>query len=455
MMSDERAIAPFEEEAAEDLEAGGVDDRATLERRAGWIAIALFFVIFLGWAALARMDAAAHAEGTITVLGSRQAVQHPEGGTVDAINVREGQRVKQGEVLIELAGSETRAIERSLSAQVIGLQAQRARLNAQIAGTALAQPAEFASLSPEDRIEADRAMRLQARELAATTTALDDQQTVLERQQAQLGSRSAGITDQIASTRRQGELIDDELKGMRTLSEKGFASINRIRALERNAAAIEGESGRLVAANAETAQQIGETRMRLLSLRSSAQQEATAQLRQVEFNLNDLLPKLKAARAALAKLQIRAPAAGQVVGLQVFTVGGVIAGREKLMEIVPDRASLVVEARVSPDDADDIHVGQTAEVRVVALHERNLPVIEGQVTRISADSFTDERTGLRYFTADVVVPEPELKRLSEAAGGGIGPGLPVEILVPLRKRTFFDYLFEPLNQVLWRTFREH
>ncbi len=146
-----------------------------------------------------------------------------------------------------------------------------------------------------------------------------------------------------------------------------------------------------------------------------------------------------------------------MVGLSVFTVGGVIAPGQKILEVVPDNTPLIIEANVSPTDADDLYVGQKAEVKVTAFHERDLPVLKGEVTRISADSFSDEHTGQKYFTAEVTVPPTELKRIETARGNdrGMKAGLPVQVLVPLRNRTAFQNMIEPLTQAVWRSFREH
>ncbi|MFV0625039.1 HlyD family type I secretion periplasmic adaptor subunit [Sphingomonas sp. ac-8] len=437
-------------------EAASLADDVGSDLRIGWLLVLLFFGGFLGWAAIVRLDAAAYAGGTVAVAGNRQAVQHDQGGIVAALHVREGQRVAQGAVLVELAGSDTRSLERSLTAQAIALQAQRARLIAQLAGTPLVVPVAFAQLTGDDRAEAERAMALQRREFAAGAAALADQRVVVGQQGAQLASRSIGIREQLRAIEDQQRLLDEELRGMRSLAAKGFASGNRIRALERNAAALAGEAGQLRASDAEVREQIAEKHLQSRSLASDDRRTLTDQLRTAEFALNDVLPKLAAARAALANTRVRAPASGQVVGLTVHTVGGVIGAGERLMEVVPDRAGLVIEARIAPDDADDLAVGQQAELRFPALHARTLPTILGTIRRLSADSFEDPRTGTRYYTGEVVVPEAGLASIRRhAAGREIKPGLPVEILVPLRRRTLLQYLLEPLDQSLWRSFREH
>jgi HlyD family secretion protein len=143
--------------------------------------------------------------------------------------------------------------------------------------------------------------------------------------------------------------------------------------------------------------------------------------------------------------------------MTIFTVGGVVAPGQTLMEIVPTRAELIIKARVSPNDADDLIPGQETEVRIPAFHQRNMPIIHGRLTEVSADSFVDQKTGQRYFTAEVTVPPAEMTKILKSRGeeGGLKPGLPVEVIVPLKKRTALQYLFEPLQQTFWQSFREH
>ena len=169
-----------------------------------------------------------------------------------------------------------------------------------------------------------------------------------------------------------------------------------------------------------------------------------------------MLPKLAAARDQLARSEIRAPATGNVVGLTVFTPGGVIEPGAKLMDIVPARMPLTIEARLGASDGDDVRVGQTAFVRFESLHERALPALQGKVTRVSADAFTDERTGASYYTAEIDVPLSELKKVEELRGNdALRAGLPVSVTVPIRKRTALQYAFEPLTSAVRRSFKEH
>jgi HlyD family secretion protein len=159
----------------------------------------------------------------------------------------------------------------------------------------------------------------------------------------------------------------------------------------------------------------------------------------------------------VANATIRAPVSGSVVGLSVFSAGSVIGPGQRLMEIVPDAAPLVVEARLSPNDIADVSLGQEAQIRLFALHDRTLPILMGKVTQVSADAFNDERTGARYFTVEVTVPVNQVIALRKAEGktSGIRPGLPVQVMISLRKRTALEYLLEPLTQSMWTSLHEH
>ncbi|MGH6952250.1 MAG: HlyD family type I secretion periplasmic adaptor subunit [Vitreimonas sp.] len=402
------------------------DDGGGREIIAGLITLAVFFFGFGGWAAFAPLDAAVVAPGVVVVSGNRQTVQHREGGIVSQLNVAEGDRVSRGQVLIELGSPEIVAQERALLSQVVDLQMQRARLTAERSGSrVLTRPVEWESLSPEDREVADAAYDRHQREVAtggSSWSAFD--------------ARIAGYRGEIASINRQETLLQEELTGMRELAQEQLVPLTRVRALERALAELQGRRSELNAAIAST------------------QQERHQDLRTVDARLAELTPQLAGARERLELTRLRAPADGTVVGLAVHTVGGVIGAGERVMDIVPEGQDLIIEAQVRPRDADDLSPGQRTEVRIDAFGGRNLPIVYGAVRRVSADRFTDERNGEGYFVTQIVVSEAELARLADAAGRNLRPGLPAQVIIPTRSRTALQYLFEPLNQTLWRSLRE-
>ena len=445
-------LAPIVEPYSPDAPA----DDPKRDIRIGAGIVIFFFVILLGWAALAPLDAAVPAQGVIAVSGNRQSVQHREGGVVTAIHVREGQRVNAGDVLIEMAAPDIRAQERALTSDYLINLAQRARLMAERTGQRnFAPPAEFASLSAEDQPLAAQAMQLQRAQLSARLNSMSAQQSVLGQRSAQLGEQQSGYSQQILSLRDQQRLLSDEIGGLRKIQEKGFASENRIRALERALAELKGREAAMTAEIARAGEGKGETRMQSVSIQSSALEQVATELRDTQARLSDVLPKLIAVREQLQRARVRSPASGQVVGLSIFTVGGVVSPGQTLMEIVPDHRTLVIQAQVAPGAADDVYKGQTAQIRFVSVNDQTLPLLSGTVRTISADSFTDEKSGQSFFRAEIEVPPEQLSKVRGALGrGDLRPGLPVEVLLNVRKRTALQYALEPLTRNFWKSLRE-
>lgn len=445
------------------LSAGTLDREATIadpsrDIRIGLIIAGVFFVLFLGWAAFARLDAAAYAPGSLVVSGERQSVQHRDGGVVGEILVREGQRVSRGQLLVRLAAADVEAQERAYSSQALRLLAQRARLEAEQAGsTRLVVPRELASFPERDRAEAQLALRLQQRELAARASTLSAQRGALGQRAAQSGQQGRGYGIQSASAREQLRIIDEQIAALRPVADKGFVSQTRMRELERARAELNGQEGQYAASVAQTREAARESELQSLEAQRTYRERTAAELREVETRLGDVLPRLAAARDQMARTEIRAPATGAVVGLSVFTPGGVISAGQKLMDVVPERTPLLITARVSVDDADDLRLGQRTLVKFGALHERSLPDLEGKLTRLSADALTEERTGLTYYSAQITVSRAQLETIRAVRGGEfeLRAGMPVEVLIPLRERTALEYALEPLVGAFWASFREH
>ena len=428
-----------------------VSDTPRRELIVGGVIILLFFGIFIGWAAFAPLDAGAYGQGQVAVSGNRQAVQHREGGVVSALHVAEGDAVERGQVLLTLSSGELRATERGVASQVYALLAQRARLVAERDGLrGIPVPPEFADLPPEDAALARESLRIQQLQFGARRTGRSTETAVLSQRIAQLNEQIQGYERQIASNIEQQRLIQEELAGMRSLAEKGFAPMTRVRALERTAAQLDGELGSLRAQIARSREAVGETRLQMSGVSTEMNEDVADQLRQIDVQLNELRPRLAELRSQIAGSEVRAPASGQVVGLTIFTQGGVIQPGQTLMEIVPDDASQIIVAQISPNDVDNLRVGQSTEVRFPGLRERNPPTIHGRVNRISADSFTQEETGASYFRAEIVVPAEEMAKLGRSANT-LRPGAPVEVIILLRKRTALSYLLEPLTNNLWRS----
>ena len=434
-----------------------VDDDPSREIRNGLIVLGGFVALILGWSAITPLDSAAVAPGQISVSGHSQVVQHREGGVVARVDVVEGQHVRANQVLVELAPEDVGAQVRSLDAEAISLEAQRARLNAELQGLPHIQwPADFATMTGDDLAAAKDAMKSQQAQFDSGVGALHAQQGMAARKAQGLSEQISGSQSQLDSLTRQQTLIDQQLTGVRSLAARGFASQNSIRALERTQADLAGSHGQVAANIADYRQQILESQLQSSTLERQRRESAAASLRETEDQLNTVAPKLEAARLQLARGTLRAQTDGVVTGLSVFTAGSVVEPGQRLMEIVPTRPVLVVEARIAASQIEGVHVGQKSEVRFMSLSARGAPILSGQVTRLSADSFADEKTGLSFYTAEVTVPKSQLDLVSRVRGAdsAIRPGVPVAVTIPLQKRTAFEYLFEPLTQALWTSFRQ-
>jgi HlyD family secretion protein len=425
-----------------------------------WLGVAVvfgFFVGILGWAAVTPLDAAAYARGEVAVASHVQEVQHKEGGVVRRIDVTEGQYVHAGDVLVELVGADAVAAQSSLMSQVVGLEAQRARLQAEQAGAAQIQwPADFGPMTGDGRADADAAMRLQTTQFRSRSGDLASHTAVLRQRMNELTDEIEGYQRQIDAAVAQQKLVSDQLTEVKSLADQGYAPMSQVRSLQRDLADLDGRRGEYGAQIAQAREQSGELQLQILQLDADQREEDSKDLRDVDFQLNDLQPRLNAANDQLARTDVRAPMSGQVVGLTVFTVGGVVAPGQKLLDIVPDKTQLVIEAQLSPSDVEGLRVGDIAEVRLGAERDRALPILKGQLTELSADSLVNERTGARYFTAQVTIPQSQLD-LARAAHGAdldIRPGLPAQVIVPTAKRTALQFLIEPLVKTFWRSFRE-
>ncbi|MBB35216.1 MAG: secretion protein HylD [Hirschia sp.] len=434
-----------------------MDDNPRREIIFGLFIVTLFFGGLGLWGATARLDAAAMAQGVVVVSSNRQAVQHRDGGTLVSLLAKDGDRVEAGTVIAALDDNELRASANSLSAQWIELTALAARLDAERRGTSkITTPEAFADLDPSLSQVAEDALSRQRQELNARSQSVSAQLTVLNQQIREMEARKRGLQDRISSIDEQADILNDELVGMRHLADQGLAPLTRVRALERSLAELGGERAELKASISQVEENISGTRSESVALERGETRDVTRELRETEGKIADLWPRLLAVRAQLERTEVRAPASGIVVGSTVFTVGGVIAPGQTVMEIVPEGEPLIVDARIRPEDVDDVTVGMKAEVKFSGLQGRSLPIIYGVVDSISGDRLIDEQTGTPYFRIKVTVSDEEIDRLMEAGADFVlKPGLPTSVAIPLRKRTALQYIVEPLTASLWKSFREN
>jgi HlyD family type I secretion membrane fusion protein len=416
----------------------------------GAVIILIFFGFFGGRAFMAPLDSAAIAIGSVGVEGNRRTVQHLEGGIVDQIFVRNGDRVESGQVLIRLDETQPRAQLQLIRGQRNAALALAARLRAERDGNAgIAFPDELVDQAGDPRI--DEVMLGQLGILEARREAIEGQRKILGQRVAQFREEITGLQAQIRSVDEQLRLIRDEEADLQSLLDKGLTPKSRVLSLQRRAAEIEGERGQNVAAIARARQNIAEAEIRIFELRTEQVNEVVAELRQVETELLDLEERLRAAEDVVRRIDVKSPADGFVVDMQVFTTGGVIQPGQRLLDVVPGNEKLVIEARLQPTDIDVVYAGLPAQVRLSAFNQRIIPTVDGTVSWVSADRLTDETTGEAYYTARVELNDPNDPRL---AGLTLQPGMPAEVLIRTGDRTLVQYLVSPVEQSISRSLRE-
>ena len=417
----------------------------------GLVATLILIAGFGLWATTTRIAGAIVAPGLIEVERDRQIVQHPDGGVVDAILVREGEGVVAGQVLLRLDGAALRSELRIVEDQLSELAGRSARLVAERDGAEeLRFPQDIldlAATSPEVAAQLDGQSRL----FQARNATLADQRTLLARRIDQITAQSNGIAAQSAALSTQLDLIEQELAAQQGLLDKGLAQAGTVLALQREQARLQGQLGELAADRARTEGQITEIEIEIASLATRRREEATTELRQTGPAMLELAERRRALTQRIDQLEIRSPVAGVVLGLQVTTPRAVLRPADPVLYVIPQDRPLVVTARIAPIHIDEVTVGQPAELVFSAFSSRDTPHLQGRVTRVSADALTEAQTGATYYTAELQLDPGEQERLGDRA---LLPGMPVEVFLQTGRRTPLAYLVKPFTDYFARAFRE-
>ncbi len=421
----------------------------TRPARIGLIVIAAFVACLTAWGSLAPVSGAAIADGNFQVESQRQSVQHPYGGVVLRLLVREGEIVEKGQTLLQLDETEPRSRLDVLLAEQEALLAQNARLAAERDGTPeFAVPDALASRKAEPSVI--QAMANERAVMAARKNQFDAEAGMLRQKTAQLREQIAGLRSQVASLDRQRSLLDEETQGARQLLVSGYAPKTRVLALERSMAQLDAERGGKLSEIASDEQAIGEAELALARLGRQRMTEITDQLRTTQSKLAELEPRIEAARDALARTRVTAPMSGAVIGLSIFTEGGVIQPGAKLLDIVPLDNPLIVDARLQLFDVNEVKPGQPAEIRLIGIPWTERPRLRGEVMTVSADKLTDQQSGRGYYSLRVRPNADDLRKLPLS----LQAGMPAQVIVTTRPRTFVTYLFGPLLDEITGAFRE-
>jgi HlyD family secretion protein len=402
-----------------------------------------------GWAATTELAGAVIAPGQLVVESDVKKVQHPTGGVVDELKVQDGDSVVAGEVIIRLDDTVTRANLAIVVKSLQQLEAREARLEAERDGAASITFSGSLQVLAEDP-EVARLIAGETKLFELRRSAREGQKAQLAERASQLNEEIGGLGSQIVAKKREIELINEELVGVRDLWEKKLVPVQRVNELDRQAARLEGERGQLVAATAQAKGRISEIQLQVIQIDQDMRSEVAGELREIQAKTAELVERQIAAEDQLRRIEIRAPQSGRVHQLAVHTLGGVIGPGEVLMLVVPVADDLTVEVKLAPQDIDQVQVGQAAVLRFSAFNQRTTPEVTGEVTRVSADLTLDERSGLSYYTARISLAAGEVQRLG---GLSLAPGMPVEAFIQTGERTVLSYLTKPLTDNAMRSFR--
>jgi HlyD family secretion protein len=418
----------------------------------GFLGIAVLVGGFGSWAAMTQIAGAIIASGRIEVERNRQVVQHPTGGVVAEIAVKEGDTVTAGSLLIQLDDTRLQSQLKITEGQLYEIVARRGRLEAERDGASeirfMDEVIEAGARDPElaELLAGQRNLFVARRE------SITQEREQLGKRTAQIRNQIDGIDAQTVSLTRQLELIDEETTSQQTLFDRGLAQAGTLLALQRTAANLQGQIGELAANRAQAEARITETEIAMLQITSRLREEAITQLRDLRYRELELREQRSALIEEIDRLQIRAPVSGIVYSLQVQSPRSVLQAAQPVLYIVPQDRPLVIAARVEPIHIDQILVGQEVNLRFSALDQRTTPELTGRVTLVSADAFEDEGTGLNFYRAEIMLAPGEVERLGENVA--LIPGMPVEAYIRTEDRTPLVYLTKPLMDYFNRAFRE-
>lgn len=417
---------------------------------AGLAVLAALVFGFGGWAVFTEISGAVIAPGNVAVDTKVKKVQHLAGGIVSEIAIREGARVRAGDIVIRLDDTVVRA---NLAIVVKGIDefdVRQARLLAErdeLAELVLSESLRMRKIQPDVDLLISGEQRL----LNSRRATRAGQKAQLEERIGQLQEELQGIASQTEAKTLEMELIQRELGGVRELWNKKLVPITRVTALERETARIGGERGHLIAAAAQAKGKITETRLQIVQIDQDLKTEVSKELREIQARLAELAERKIAAEDQLRRIDIRAPQDGVVHLLSIHTVGGVVGPGEQLMLIVPDRDDLVAEIKIPPQDIDQVRSGQVAVLKFATFNQRTTPEIIGTLITLSPDIAQDSRTGISYYDAKITISEQEIAKLN---GLTLMPGMPLEAFIKTDNRTVISYLTKPLQEQIARAFVE-
>ncbi len=416
----------------------------------GLVIIGVTFGLFGLWAAFAPLGSAVIAHGELMADSNLQTVQHLEGGIVSKILVHEGDHVTAGQTLFQLDPVQTDASLHITSNQLFSNLAKLDRLSAERDS----RPALV--FSPEVLTQAsDPAVALaidnERSEFTQRRATLLSQIAVLKTRIDEVRSEIQGIDTERASMQQQVAYLDDEIGGLTELYKQDLVPKPRLLALQRERSQLQGQIGRSISDKAKAEKSINETTLQIEQLQQQNHQDIDKEIAEVQTQSADLRQRFTVAKDQARRINVIAPMSGVAQNLRVFTQGAVVRAGDPLIDIAPDKAQMILQARISPSDVDNVHNGQKVEVRFSSFHSRTIPVISGVVRTVSQDRLVDQATHAPYYLATVFVSQANLP---VELRGRLRAGLPTDVIIPTGERTALQYIWSPLTNALHKSMRE-
>jgi membrane fusion protein, protease secretion system len=409
--------------------------------RLGWILVLGGFVGSLVWAGFAPLDQGVPAPGVVVVDGQRKRVQHPTGGIIERIFVQDGDTVEAGDVLVKMNEVSLQAAKGLARSQWVNARAREGRLMAELAGDdTISFPQDLMALADDPVVE--RTLDLQRALLKSRRQVFNAEISAIEENIRGVRAQLAALDE--ANQGREAELaaVERQWVSLSGLAEEGYVSQNRVLDLERSRAQLQGALAGTGGERGRLQSQLGELKLALARRRDEAMREAQTELNDVQREGDTAWARLITTEFELDNVNVRAPASGVVVGMTVFTEGGVISGGDRLMEIVPEDQPLEVEAQVAVNLIDSVSVGLPVDLVFSALNLEKSPVVNGEVIHVSADRLFDEALGQPYFKVIVRATEEGVAQLK---GQQVRPGMPVDVFIKTGERSLLNYLIKPLS----------
>ncbi|NEX19407.1 HlyD family type I secretion periplasmic adaptor subunit [Thiorhodococcus mannitoliphagus] len=419
----------------------------------GYLALLVFVFGMVGWAVYAPLASAVIAVGSVRVEDHSKQIQHLEGGIIDEIRVAEGETVTVGQVLLALGDVRARTELRSTELLLAGYRAADARLAAERSGTTdIDFPEDLERLARDDA-EIKQLMRRQTSLFVSRRNVRENGKSILEKTILEYQSRIKGMQNRVETARQRLESYDAELANLRTLYARKLVENTRISSMERSRAETEDDLFSYESEIDSSRVKINEAEAQLLQTDFDFQKEVETESRETEQAIAEYSTRIASLKDTLQRTLIRSPVAGVVTGLEVTTIGEVVAPGDTLMEIVPTDKQYVIEAMVSPTDIDEVQIGLPADIRFGAFTRIDTQIIPGQVVKVSADALTDPNKDFQYYMAEVSISDEGLNVLSEN-GLSLIPGMPADVAIKTGERPFLRYLAGPVFEILMKALRE-